>query len=328
MDLAARIDQLRTLSPEQLAERATRVLPPWVGMILAIALAWQLAKLTWLFAPAGDPGAAGALPMGTTSAVAQPTGSASVDVQKIVDAHLFGVPDADPQPIVQTSIEVDRRTKLNLTLRGTIAADDPQFSLAIISEERGEEKVFSVGDTIMGGAKLHAVSTDRVILERAGELEYLPLPKEYDQTSSAGRTAATPRPTRTQQARPTQTANLQQMIMQNPAALTDIIRPQPVFVNGKQRGYRVYPGRNRQQFTQLGLQPGDLVTEINGMPLNDPTQGMQVFKSLGDATQVSVTVERNGQPQQLSLDTSQLSTSSGNAASNRQRRYQPGTVNE
>jgi hypothetical protein len=43
---------------------------------------------------------------------------------------------------------------------------------------------------------------------------------------------------------------------------------------------------------------------------------MEVFRSLGDATQVSVTVERNGQPQVLTLDTSQLQNL-GNAGDNR-----------
>ena len=53
---------------------------------------------------------------------------------------------------------------------------------------------------------------------------------------------------------------LRNLAAQNPGAITEIIRPQPVFANGQQRGYRVYPGRNREQFTKLGLMPGDLVT--------------------------------------------------------------------
>ena len=69
-------------------------------------------------------------------------------------------------------------------------------------------------------------------------------------------------------------------------------------------------------FTQLGLRPGDMIVQINGMALDDPARGMEVFRSLGDATQVSVTVERNGQPQVLTLDTSQLQNL-GNAGNNR-----------
>jgi general secretion pathway protein C len=76
--------------------------------------------------------------------------------------------------------------------------------------------------------------------------------------------------------------------------------------NGQLQGYRVYPGRDRRAFASLGLRPGDLVTEINGMALNNPAQGMEAFSTLSDATQVTLTLERNGQPVSLSVDVSQL----------------------
>ena len=70
--------------------------------------------------------------------------------------------------------------------------------------------------------------------------------------------------------------------------------------------YRVYPGRNRQQFTALGLRPGDLIKDIDGQSLTDPTQAMKIFQTLGNASEVSVTVERNGQPEVIVLRTDQL----------------------
>ncbi len=60
--------------------------------------------------------------------------------------------------------------------------------------------------------------------------------------------------------------------------LSDVIRPTPYFVNGQQSGYRVYPGRNRQQFSDLGLRPGDLIKDVDGQALTDPTQAMQIFQ--------------------------------------------------
>ena len=96
------------------------------------------------------------------------------------------------------------------------------------------------------------------------------------------------------------------MLSQNLTKLSDVIRPTPYFVNGKQSGYRVYPGRNRQQFAKLGLRPGDLIKDIDGQSLTDPTQAMQIFQALGTSDQVTVTVERNGQPETIILKTSQL----------------------
>jgi general secretion pathway protein C len=101
--------------------------------------------------------------------------------------------------------------------------------------------------------------------------------------------------------------NLRRVAESNPTALTEIVRPQPVFANGVQRGYRVYPGRNRQQFSRLGLQPGDLVLAINGTPLDDPQRGMEIFNTMGTSDRVQLTIERQGQTQDITLNMSQVS---------------------
>jgi general secretion pathway protein C len=72
------------------------------------------------------------------------------------------------------------------------------------------------------------------------------------------------------------------------------------------QGYRVYPGRDRRQFAALGLRPGDLIKDVDGAALTNPQQAAEIFQGLGDKEQVSVTVERNGQPEVLVLRTDQL----------------------
>ena len=143
---------------------------------------------------------------------------------------------------------------------------------------------------------------DRVILDRNGQLETLSLPAPehcrhhhaYGGGARRGRGGG-------------QFAdNLRRIAETNPTAFAEVVRPQPVFANGVQRGYRVYPGRNRQQFAKLGLQPGDLVLSINGTPLDDPQRGMEIFNTIGTSDRVSVTVERNGQSQELTLNTAQI----------------------
>src|SRR5262249_25703689 len=69
---------------------------------------------------------------------------------------------------------------------------------------------------------------------------------------------------------------------------------------------RVYPGRNRQAFTRLGLRPGDLVTAINGTPLDDPARGQEIFSTLGSSSEARVTVMRNGKQQDLTLNMAQM----------------------
>jgi general secretion pathway protein C len=92
------------------------------------------------------------------------------------------------------------------------------------------------------------------------------------------------------------------LMAQDPSAANELLRPQPVFAGGSLRGYRVYPGRNRAQFARLGLQPGDLVTAVNGAALDDPNRGLEILRGIGAGTAVTLSIDRNGQQQQLSVD--------------------------
>ncbi len=282
---------------------ASRVLPPWVGLLLVIAIAWQVAKIIWMLVPGPAAGDSVPLPAYTPSASVQAT--TAVDVQAIVDAHMFGVADAQavdaaPTPVVDENLSDTRLT--NLALKGTVSSEIPEYSVAVISDGNNEEKVYAIGDPIGSSAKLHAVYADRVVLNENGVLTNLKLPKEFASVQAA----PTRRATRSTRQTARDRNNIQAVVSKNLTKLSDVIRPTPYFVNGQQSGYRVYPGRDRQQFSALGLRPGDLIKDIDGQSLTDPTQAMQIFQSLGTSEQVTVTVERNGQPETIVLKTSQL----------------------
>jgi len=283
-------------------------LPPWIVFILIALIAWQLARIVWMLVPgsgAGDPVSV-APPVGSGPAGRQ---ASSADVQTIVAAHLFGRASAEPvfATVPDEPLEDLAETRLALTLKGTMAGSDNRLTIAIIADNRNEEKVYTINDAVAAGATLHAVYADRVVLNRSGTLEVLKLPKDFPKTTA---------PVIRQQTAVSRTAtddfgadaqSIQDLVSQNVTKLADIIRPTPYFEGGQQQGYRVYPGRDRKQFAALGLRPGDLIKDIDGQALTDPQQAMQIFQSLGDADQVSVTVERNGQPQVLVLTTSQIS---------------------
>jgi general secretion pathway protein C len=76
-------------------------------------------------------------------------------------------------------------------------------------------------------------------------------------------------------------------------------------VGGQLKGYRVYPGKDRSAFTAAGLRPGDLVTSVNGVQLDDPAKALQMLGDLGQAGQVNLVVERGGQSQNISINLTQ-----------------------
>ena len=228
----------------------------------------------------------------------------AVDVQAIASAHLFGEASADSEPVVVARQEDHQNlaeTRLNLSLKGTIASANPEAAIAIIADARNEEKVYAIRDTVTAGATLHAIYADRVVLNRGGTLEVLKLPKEFPQGTTPIR-----RDTTTVNRTSANAQTLQAVVSQNATKLADVIRPTPYYVSGQMQGYRVYPGRDRRLFAALGLRPGDLIKDVDGAALTNPQQATEIFQSLGDKDQVSVTVERNGQPEVLVLRTDQL----------------------
>jgi len=282
-------------------------LPLWVSAGLVLVLAWQLVQLLWTALSAGP--AAAIAPAGDVRP-AIPSGP-PVDISGIVNAHLFGI-----APVPGAS-ELDPSaapaTQMSLVLVGTIAQTDPEKGLAIVGESAAAARVYAVGKTIAGGARLHSVYPDRVILDRGGKLEALMLPRKFQGGGGGAQPAATmAAPMRNPE--PMLGDQIRTLAAQNPGAITEIIRPQPVFANGQQRGYRVYPGRNRQQFSKLGLMPGDLVTAINGTPLDDPARGMEILQSINSASEVTVTVERNGQSAQVNINNAQVAADAAAAA--------------
>lgn len=281
-----------------------RILPPWVALLLVVAIGWQLASIIWMLVPGPAIGDVVQAPAGIQSATV--SSGSSADVQSIAANHMFGEADAEsaPTPIATIDDDLSDTRLTNLILKGTIASDVPEFSVAVIADNNADQKVYAIGDSLGSGTTLHAVYPERVVLNESGALTNLRIPQEFP-TSQATPTRRNTGTTR-QSTRNRNAQSIQNAVTQNLSKLTDVIRPTPYLVNGEQAGYRVYPGRNRQQFAALGLRPGDLIKDIDGQSLTDPTQAMQVFQALGTADQVTVTVERNGQPQTIILKTSQL----------------------
>jgi general secretion pathway protein C len=290
---------LQDVSAQQWLDRASRIVPRILMFVLVVAIAWQLVQMTWLLLEREPAEVQFAPPPASVVNAPRKT----INIQSIADAHLFGQPE-----VAVADATTAPQTQMNLVLAGTWASEDPEKGFAFIGESANTARMYGVGKTVRSGTVLHSVYPDRVILDTNGKLEALMLPRLSSATLTASTARQPPRSNANQF-----TENLRRMAESNPAAFSEIVRPQPVFANGVQRGYRVYPGRNRQQFAKLGLQPGDLVLSINGTPLDDPQRGMEIFNTMGASDRVTVTVERNGQPQELSLNMAQMSLPDGGA---------------
>ncbi len=301
MDLATRITRWRQYTRGQWAKTANRYLPPAVSAVLVLALAYQLAKLTWALIP-GAPADAPPPVVNPGSAALSGPQTQAVDITRIIDSHVFGEISAEPAAPVTVSVLEAPDTTLNLQLKATVSDTQADRRGAAIIASGNVEKTYTVADVVegTGGAQLHAIYNDRVILNRAGRLETLRLPTDF----AAGSIGAVfPSPIAAPAA---EAVSLRNVLSENASRITDIVRVAPHIEQGRMVGFRLNPGGEPAQFEALGFQPGDVVTEINGTAMSDPSRGLQVFESLGESTVANVTVVRDGAPRVLTIDTTQL----------------------
>ncbi|MCI0749481.1 MAG: type II secretion system protein GspC [Nevskiales bacterium] len=295
--LATNIPALWLHTLAGLYERHGRHLPPLSAVLFAILLGRTLADLTWSLVPVPESARWQSPPALPASAAHDPD---AMDVNTLINAQLFGHYQAVP---AETALLNAPTTPLNLALLGLLADDRERFSRALIAVQNGDEKAYAVGDDVTRGVTLQAIFPDRVILSRNGRLETLHLVRDLPEGLSP--TASAEPPTLTPDQVPSGAAPLAQIreeVLRDPAKASEYVRVQPANVNGQFRGYRVYPGRERSAFSAAGLRPGDLVTSVNGIQLDDPAKVPQVLGDWMQAGQINLVIERGGQSQTLSIN--------------------------
>lgn len=292
--------------PRLMALGTDKRLPVLVTLAVVLLLAHALAALTWTLLPAP---AVEALPPASVSGAGRMAASSPAAVVNMAQWHLFGeVQKEAPKPLQQAVEAPD--THLNLKLRGVLASQNSVMARAIIADGKGVEESYAVNGDLPGGAVLREIYADRVILEYRGRLEALRLPKETvggftDDTTDDDR-GGSPAAAALAPSRGDTSALLRQYrdaLTNNPVSLMDLVRAEPVMdeASGQLKGYRISPGRDRQLLSRFGLRPGDVVTAVNGVPLDNPIKALEIMRDLAGANQVSLDVERNGVSQSFAF---------------------------
>lgn len=330
MELAKNLTEWRERPPEQWIALANQHLPPIVVALLVILIAWQAVGLTWrlLESPAEQDVVPAAIvtPSGGSSGGAL---TSSLDVLRTW--RPFGEPPApgEMQSATVGDIIDAAPTTLPIELNSFVFAQElpedrdaiivPEKGAAIIVPARGSMQVYFVGDDIEDrdgnslNATLYAVLEDRVVLERGnGNYESLYLPD--DKTPSSGGRQPNSNIASLQRTAPppgnlAEQVDFAESIGTVATMLNRFITIAQHQENGQLVGIRLQPkGEEGQQaFSSLGLQAGDVLTEVNGIPLSDPRNTGQVFAALGENPQAaSVSVLRNGNVQAQIIDITPL----------------------
>ena len=241
--------------------------------------------------------------------------------QSVANWHLFGSAGT-PIDLAQLA-QAAPATPLKLTLRGTLNENAPEGGIAIIADETGTDRAYRVGDVLPGDAKLEGIYAGRVLLSRAGVNESLSLPTDTAapispgaQPQSRGLDPALAASLRSSLPGSQQPApfvmpsiapgapsleSFRNNLGIDPAQLAKDVQILPVIENGRMAGVRLSVGRDSDLLARAGLRPSDIVTAVNGIPLDGPQRSAELMATLKDARRVQITVRRDGQDVQLAI---------------------------
>jgi len=264
-----------------------------VSLLLIVACAWLLVEVTWFFFPQGDD---------LESVVSQQTQprinkqNQQNSFRKLTTANIFGVSN---KALVQKQTNVPE-TRLNLTLKGVLAATPMTMASAIIARgKNGKEDIYGIGDKVPGGVTIKEIYPEHVVLERSGQLETLKLQK-ISGIANMRRTSS--HNSRYAQGSPEAALKkIRTNILKNPASFGDYALPVVVREKGKQVGYRLQPQAKGELLSELGIEKNDVITQINGIKLNKPQNGISALRKLSTAKNLNIVVKRNGAEVPLSI---------------------------
>ncbi len=270
------------------------------GLLVLLAL-WLLLRMVWLIASGPSVASAPVPPIPRMTQSTSPNGE--------FRWQLFGQSQSLATPVRQ----VTAVSRTRLRLMGVVSGSD---GYAMIADNSNGERVYRVDDELPDGSRLAAIEASQVILSVNGQNEILALdPSQARSTSLPNSTArATANPVvgnplpgfRGFQA-PTgiSIGSMPELARSSGIDLSGMASSISVMpVNGG--GFRVRPGRNSQLFAQLGLQINDVVTAINGQPLESEAQLQSLFGDVLSRGEVAITVNRQGRDVVLRPDLDQI----------------------
>lgn len=221
-----------------------------------------------------------------------------------------------------------------LKLLGTMSADNPQYSMALImDEDSNQTHVVTPEDYIGDDILIVEVRRDRVVFDRNGQLEFIRMANSISGNPTPVSVGPAPA---TSPVRPSASMNKQiakavakkeggedaeedresgieqveegnfqvnresiQKRLENPEELASQGRVIPNYKDGKRSGLKIVGIGPNSIYRDLGIQSGDVLRGVNGEEINTQQEAMELFEKLKSEDEVEVQVERRGQQKEI-----------------------------
>jgi len=221
--------------------------------------------------------------------------------QATIDRNLFKTTSTES---VSNSEQVDvntlKKTGLGLKLWGTVSGTTGKTFAVIEETSTRKQRLFSTGDEVQS-ASVEMILREKVVLAVNGKKEILKIekPARNRRNVPAKRVSTTPSPV---PAESESTGKKDVVIqrsriddaIQNVNQLMKHVRIRPHFTNGQPDGLKLTGVRPGSIFTDIGFRNGDIITGVNGKPIESVDDALKFYSSLKNETNVDLQIRRRG----------------------------------
>jgi general secretion pathway protein C len=227
--------------------------------------------------------------------------------QVIVDRNLFNATGKQEPEAGAVQISGLEPTSLQVSLLGTIAGDEQSARAIIEDQQKKEQDLYRVGDTIQN-AIVSRILRGKVVLKVDGRDEILTMEEKNtsaDQESGQGNKAGQ----RTTAALRTGNRNTvildRREISESLDNIGDIlsqVRVEPYMQNGRATGLQVSDIAPASIFDRMGLEDGDIVQAVNNRQIRSPDDVVAFYQGLKSASRLTLLITRDGRRKVLNYN--------------------------
>ena len=228
-----------------------------------------------------------------------------------------------------SQIALDLDTLFNLEPaeeKPKVSSSKKSKAFAIMSHSGGDQQMYSEGESIADDVKVVEIFADKVIVENRGVRQEIFLSDGKSMASTDSASAPIPASAK-QQMRPRtlppavsasiaagqhkqipqsmsnprrggenlgqqDLRKLREDVVNDASILSQYSAPEPLLMDGSVKGFRLHLSNRLRLLYQVGFRPGDVVTELNGVRLNDPATVQQALYNFIGSDQMSISVMR------------------------------------
>jgi general secretion pathway protein C len=233
------------------------------------------------------------------------------DREIILKRNLFNASLLAPAAPVEEPVEDLEATRLPLTLLGTAASTPAELSWAAVEDEEANlTLVVRVTDEIHQ-ATVQRIERRRIVLSEKGVLRELVLdddesdaPRFKSRSRPSTRARARPPARNTRDRRSSARDRVQKLaedrfqmerddvddMLRNPSNLFSQARILPKYEDGEMVGLQINAIKPGSFFEEVGIQSGDVITELNGIAIDNPQESAKILAEFSEASELDIGV--------------------------------------